>query len=214
VPNGSLNLVSKLLPTGYIKVVEAGQAGYANSLLDRDTNNFAPRLGVAWRPFSATTVIRAGVGLYYDNAPPDPALGATVPFLIAQPAFTNTATNPLRFPFIFPSSVAGPTTIAIPRGSRKDLRVPLTGQYTLTIEHQRWDMGFRATYTGTNTRQGIYRRDLITRWRATSAIWNTTNRLKMRTTVAANVPRGDRCRRIASARIRSSNCRSAKGGPG
>jgi hypothetical protein len=160
VPNGSLNLVSKLLPTNYIKVVEAGQAGYANSLLDRDTNNFAPRLGVAWRPFGATTVIRAGAGIYYDNAPPDPALGATVPFLIAEPAFTNTATNPLMFPFIFPSSVAGPTTIAIPRGSRKDLRVPLTGQYTLTIEHQRWDMGFRATYTGTNTRQGIYRRDL------------------------------------------------------
>ena len=160
VPNGSLNLVSKLLPTGYIKVVEAGQAGYSNSLLDRDTNNFAPRLGIAWRPFGAKTVIRAGAGLYYDNAPPDPALGATVPFLIAEPTYTNTATNPLMFPFIFPAWVTGPTTIAIPRGSRKDLRVPLTGQYTLTIEHQRWNMGFRATYTGTNTRQGIFRRDI------------------------------------------------------
>ena len=40
------------------------------------------------------------------------------------------------------------------------MRVPRTGQYTLTVEHQRWDMGFRATYAGTNTRQGIYRRDI------------------------------------------------------
>jgi hypothetical protein len=43
---------------------------------------------------------------------------------------------------------------------RRDLRVPYTGQYTLTLEHQLWDMGFRATYTGTNTRQGVYRWDL------------------------------------------------------
>jgi len=39
VPDGSLNLVSKLLPTGYIKVVEAGQAGYADNLLEMDKNN-------------------------------------------------------------------------------------------------------------------------------------------------------------------------------
>jgi hypothetical protein len=160
VPDGSLKLVSPLMPTSYIKVVEAGQAGYANSLIEADKNNFAPRLGVAWRPFGANTVIRAGAGLYYDNAPPDPMLGATVPFLIAEPAFTNTTANPLTLPIVFPTSVAGPTTISIPRASRKDLRVPFTGQYTLTVEHQRWDMGFRATYTGTNTRQGIYRRDI------------------------------------------------------
>lgn len=160
VPDGSLSLVSKLLPTGYIKVVEASQAGYPNSLIETDKNNFAPRLSVAWRPFDNNTVFRAGAGIYYDNAPPDPVLGATVPFLIAEPAYQNTASNPLTFPFIFPASASGPTTIAIPRGSRKDLRVPYTGQYTLTVEHQRWDMGFRATYTGTNTRQGIYRRDI------------------------------------------------------
>jgi hypothetical protein len=160
IPNGSLGLVSKLLPTNYIKVVEAGQAGYANSLIESDKNNFAPRLSVAWRPFDNNTVIRAGVGIYYDNAPPDPQLGATVPFLIAEPTYTNTEINPLILPVVFPTSVAGPTTISIPRGSRKDLRVPRTGQYTLTIEHQRWDMGFRATYTGTNTRQGIFRRDI------------------------------------------------------
>jgi hypothetical protein len=160
VPDGSLSLVSRLLPANYIKVVEASQAGYPNSLIETDKNNFAPRLSIAWRPWDNNTVIRAGGGIYYDNAPPDPVLGATVPFLIAEPAFQNSATNPLTFPVIFPSSASGPSTIAIPRGSRKDLRVPFTGQYTVTVEHQRWDMGFRASYTSTNTRQGIYRRDI------------------------------------------------------
>jgi carboxypeptidase family protein len=157
VPDGSLKLVSPLLPTNYIKVIEASQAGYPNSLLEMDKNNFAPRLSVAWRPFDNRTVIRAGAGIYYDNAPPDPVLGANVPFLISEPPYQNTATNPLMFPFIFPATAGGPTTIAIPRASRKDLRVPRSGQYTLTIERQQWDMGFRVTYTGTNTRQGIYR---------------------------------------------------------
>ena len=34
----------------------------------KDTNNLAPQLGVAWAP-SATTTIRGGVGLYYDQIP-------------------------------------------------------------------------------------------------------------------------------------------------
>jgi hypothetical protein len=161
VPDGSLNRVSPLLPRGYVDVIEASKAGYPSRLIERDKNNFAPRLSVAWRPFGERTVIRAAAGLYYDNAPTAPALGATAPFLINEPSYVNTATNPLTFPNIFPSTgTAGPTTIGLPTAVRRDLRVPYTGQYTLTLEHQLWDMGFRATYTGTNTRQGVYRWDL------------------------------------------------------
>jgi hypothetical protein len=87
-------------------------------------------------------------------------LGATAPLLINELPFTNTATNPLTFPNIFPVGAGLPTSIALPIAARRDLRVPYTGQYTLTVEHQRWDMGFRTTYTGTNTRQGIFRWDI------------------------------------------------------
>lgn len=35
-----------------------------------DRNNVAPRLGFAWRPFAASTmIVRGGYGVYYDNSP-------------------------------------------------------------------------------------------------------------------------------------------------
>jgi Carboxypeptidase regulatory-like domain/TonB-dependent Receptor Plug Domain len=36
-------------------------------ILQPDKNNFAPRIGLAWRPFGDKTVIRAGFGVFYDN---------------------------------------------------------------------------------------------------------------------------------------------------
>lgn len=163
VPDGSLSKVSPLLPKNYVNVVEASQLGLpGETLIRRDTNNFAPRLSVAWRPFGVNTVIRAAAGLYYDNVPTSPANGAVIPYVISEPVFVNPTTNPaVIFPNIFPAtSTGGPTTVTIPAAARRDLRIPRSGQYTLTIEHQRWDTGFRATYTGTNTRQGVYRYDI------------------------------------------------------
>jgi Carboxypeptidase regulatory-like domain/TonB dependent receptor-like, beta-barrel/TonB-dependent Receptor Plug Domain len=36
-------------------------------IIQPDKNNFAPRIGLAWRPFGEKTVIRAGFGVFYDN---------------------------------------------------------------------------------------------------------------------------------------------------
>ena len=33
-------------------------------------------------------------------------------------------------------------------------------QYTFTVEHQRWEKGFRLSYVGTNTRQGVWGYDI------------------------------------------------------
>ncbi len=51
---------------GFLPVGENGmpRAGY-----EADTNNVAPRLGVAWRPFGSTrTAVRAAYGIFYDAA--------------------------------------------------------------------------------------------------------------------------------------------------
>jgi len=51
----------------------AAQATYfqccvTNQLVPRDRKDFAPRIGLAWRPFSTDRfVVRAGYGLFYDN---------------------------------------------------------------------------------------------------------------------------------------------------
>jgi hypothetical protein len=39
----------------------------SEGLVDNDLNNFAPRLGFAWRPVDDDTVIRASGGIFYDN---------------------------------------------------------------------------------------------------------------------------------------------------
>jgi hypothetical protein len=85
---------------GFLQVGTAGipRAGYAT-----DTNNVAPRLGFAWRPWqSETTVIRGAYGVFYDigiaNAnvlprlnPPYFALDLALGLLSLQDAFTGPA---------------------------------------------------------------------------------------------------------------------------
>ncbi|MDX2180788.1 MAG: TonB-dependent receptor [Bryobacteraceae bacterium] len=159
VPDGALDAVSSLMPRGYVNVVEASRAGYApNTLVRGDKNNIAPRFGFAWRPIGNTTVLRGGFGMYYDAAAIGPSAGSTVPFNIAEPAYTNDVSNPLVLPLAFPSTGSGgPSTVSLPPAFRPDLRIPLSMQYNFSIERQQWDTGFRITYTGTNTRQGVYR---------------------------------------------------------
>ena len=155
VPDGALGRVSPLLPRGYVDVVEARQAGLpGQTLLRGDSNNLAPRLGLAWRPWGPNTVLRAGYGIFYDVVPRAVGAGGS-PFVINEPSYTNPAGAPtVILPRVFPASVAGPTTVGLPAGTRADLRDPFSMQYNFTVEHQRWETGFRASYVGTNTRQG------------------------------------------------------------
>jgi hypothetical protein len=155
IPDGASSQVSPLVPTGYVDIVEASQAGWpSRTLMDTDRNNFAPRIGLAWRPLGPDTVLRAGWGMFYDVVPRATAAGGA-PFVLNEPTFTNPANNPVViFPRVFPDQGGSLSTIGLPAAIRRDLRIPFSMQYNLTIEHQRWNTGFRASYIGTNTRQG------------------------------------------------------------
>ncbi|HEY7512709.1 MAG TPA: hypothetical protein VIG50_20785, partial [Vicinamibacteria bacterium] len=51
---------------GTSRILTAAEAGLPETLRVTDKNNFAPRIGVAWRPFDDNrTVVRAGWGIYY-----------------------------------------------------------------------------------------------------------------------------------------------------
>jgi len=155
VPNGALGKISPIFPKGYVNVVEAKTLGLPGStLLKTDRNNWAPRFGAAYRPFGDNTVVRAGIGIFYDIVPRSVSTGGA-PFVVNEPNFTNPTPVPtLLFPQVFPATIGNPTTIGLPGAIRSDLRIPFSMQYNFTIEHQRWNTGFRVSYIGTNTRQG------------------------------------------------------------
>lgn len=158
VPDGALSRVSPLMPRGYVDVIGASEAGFnSRTLIGTDRDNFQPRFGFAWRPFStSTTVVRGGWGLAHNIAPRG-TTAVRVPFVISEPAFTNPTTAPLVMPVVFPSTGSGgPSSVSLPTAIRQDIRIAKYMQYSFTIEHQRWDTGFMASYNGTNTRQGVW----------------------------------------------------------
>lgn len=157
IPDGSMSKVSSLLPQSYVGVVTASSLGLPNSLIRTDRNNFAPRIGVAWRPFGNNTVFRGGFGIFYDIVP-ETASSNNIPYTIDQPAYTNPTTNPnVILPLVFPATgTGGPSTVSLPTAVNPDIKVPYSMQYNLTAERQQGNVAFRVSYIGTNTRHGDY----------------------------------------------------------
>jgi len=158
VRDGAASKVSPLFPRNYVPIVEAGSIGLPGATIVRtDRNNFAPRLGLAYRPWGKDTVLRAGVGIYFDQGPRELTMSG-VPFVVNEQPFNNPANNPVVIlPVVFPSEgAAGPSSVSLPAAVNPALQMPYSMQYNLTIEHARWNTGFRVSYIGTNTRQGDY----------------------------------------------------------
>jgi len=65
-----------------------GHAGFPASLVRPDRNDFAPRIGIAWKP-QKQMVVRAGYGINYNLA----QYGTMIQNFAFQPPFANTATN-------------------------------------------------------------------------------------------------------------------------
>jgi hypothetical protein len=64
------------------------QNGFTSSLMNPDRNNFAPRIGIAWRPAKGT-VVRAGYGVSYNTG----AYSYIVQQMAYQPPFATVETN-------------------------------------------------------------------------------------------------------------------------
>jgi hypothetical protein len=57
------------------QLVQVGTGGIPRSGYFPDRNNWAPRLGLAWRPGTRGTVLRAGYGIYFDQSSLAPGEG-------------------------------------------------------------------------------------------------------------------------------------------
>ena len=162
IADGGEDKISPLMPSAYVGIRTASSAGLPSQTLVRtDRNNVAPRLGFAYRPSGgADTVIRGGYGLYYDLMPID-LQAARAPFVFTETPFTNPAVPTLVLPAVFPAAgTAGPSSIALPLGANPDLRMPYSHQWTVTVEHEQWRTGLRASYVGTLGREMWYTRDI------------------------------------------------------
>jgi hypothetical protein len=121
-----------------------------DSLLRPNRNNWAPRVGIAWRPFNAGPVIRAGYGMFYNGSIYD-QLAATMlnqpPFALAQTS-TTSAFRVLTLNNGFPGQGAGvvPNTVSVD----PSYQVGYAQIWNLTIEMPiTQNFGMEVTYAGT-----------------------------------------------------------------
>ena len=131
---------------------QPGQAGpYSGSLpaslLRPDRNNFAPRIGFAWKPFSKT-VVRGGYGINYNTG----AYQSIAQQLAFQPPFSTTATNiqtapgELSFRSGFPANAGITNNYAV----NPDYRLGYVQIRNLDIQQQiRPTLLLNIDYTGT-----------------------------------------------------------------
>ncbi len=138
IPNLAQQLATVNL-TG--KVQLAKDLNLPDSLVHADKNGWAPRIGLAWRPFGGNrTSVRGGWGMFYGQdylAPYYTYMGGMYPFQLSQ-TFSRLTTDPTLLTLANPfpatrASFGGTTSIS---GIQLDMKMPRVQNYNLTIEHQ------------------------------------------------------------------------------
>ena len=157
----ALDAAHLLFPMEKINVVTAAEVGLPESLYFRDTNNFAPRIGIAYRPLARDFVIRAGYGWFYDILGSSVAPGRE-PFFGVAESFTNQIVDgkPLfRMPEPFlPLGQVGYSLSLSPRNP--SFVNPYSQQWNLTIEKAVWSTVIRAAYVGRKASKLLYTRNI------------------------------------------------------
>jgi hypothetical protein len=151
-------------------VVTADEAGVGRGLVKTDKNNFAPRLGVAWR-FTDRDVLRGGYGVFYPTSAAQGMRDA-----LATNGFNQGVTkrNTLGLPGgVNPRGITpfsgGAVSVGDPNdfGSLAanaipaDLQSPRIEQFNVTYERELgWDFGVRVSYVGSRQHGLIVGSDL------------------------------------------------------
>jgi hypothetical protein len=151
-------------------VVTADEAGVGRGLVNTDKNNFAPRVGVAWR-LSDKNVLRAGFGIYYPTSAAQgmrDALATNAFNQSVQKRNTQGLPGGINPRGITPFTggtvrVGDPTdfTALAANAIPFDLQSPRISQFNVTFERELWwDTGVRVSYVGTRQHGLIAGRDL------------------------------------------------------
>jgi hypothetical protein len=141
------------------KLLPAGQGGTSRSPYRPDSNNWAPRVGVAWAA-SGGTVVHAGYGLYFDQSSLAPGEGLyfnppyydlRMYFPLSGLPLTINDPFPANYPFVFPPSALG-------FDSR--LRTPYMQHWNAKVQRQLGvHRAFEAAYVGSKGTRILSARD-------------------------------------------------------
>ena len=138
-----------------VSVVTPGAIGpytgaFPRGLIDPDRNNFAPRIGIAWKPFQHhSTVVRSGYGISYN-----PSIYNTLfSQLASQPPFAYSSTlitSPTQVLTLndgFPAAIPG--TVTNNYAVDRSLRVAYIQLWNLDIQHKiRPNLSLDLSYNG------------------------------------------------------------------
>jgi hypothetical protein len=121
------------------KTAFADDLGIPPSLAYAPRNLFAPRFGLAWRPFGGMrTVVRGGYGIFYGGSGQGPVRGdlaETFPFMVSR-SYTRNTSNPDQVTLSDPFPTGRGTVDGVNNSAGTELRPSAPGvqSWNLTIE--------------------------------------------------------------------------------
>jgi len=128
-----------VLPTGSGTLLTSSNP----ALVNPDRNNFAPRIGIAWKP-AQKTVVRAGYGINYNLA----QYGTMIQNFAFQPPFANTATNSTNV-----TGLTGPTPLTLVNGFPTAAQTTVTNNFAVNPDYalgyvQIWNLDIQHEFRG------------------------------------------------------------------
>lgn len=160
VPQNGLARISPFFPKT-IPVVTAEQAGYPSHLMEMQTHNFYPRLGIAYQlTADGKTALRAGYGMYSDTIYPS-IVQRGGPFAGSE-SFFNSITNGVAA-LSFPNPFAGAGTVGSFQNvaaANPSTTVPYSQQWNVTLERQIGQVALSVSYIGSHGTKLLYERNL------------------------------------------------------
>lgn len=158
VPDLSVNALT-CTPQPNCQFITVGTMGIPRAIYDDDSNNFAPRIGFAWRPLGTNRfVIRSAYGIFYDvNHFNVNYLPRFNPPFFGVVFFPNGGTNTIQDIL----NQAGGILPPVPEMVASDFKDGYTQQWNLNVQYELLsDLLIDVAYVGSKATDFVGRRDL------------------------------------------------------